>query len=45
MTRAPGRQSSRNDGIQATTVQADVLAVGQNARATKHVAAEGSGSW
>ncbi|HEY6434590.1 MAG TPA: hypothetical protein VIZ17_21655 [Acetobacteraceae bacterium] len=42
MTRASAGQSSRNDGIQASTVQADVLAVGQNARATKHVAAEES---
>jgi type IV secretory pathway VirJ component len=42
MTRVTGRQGSRNDGIQATIVRADVIAVGQNAQATKHVAAEDS---
>ena len=36
MTRSP---VSRNEGIQATTVTADVLAVGRGARAIKHGAA------
>jgi hypothetical protein len=35
MTRAPSSQGSHNEGIQANTVQADVLAAGRGARASK----------
>jgi len=39
MTRNPRNHNAGNQGIQATNVQAEVLAVGQGAQAVKHAAA------